>query len=74
MNHFNRMIFRLFVLFMLVAALSGCGAVDQTQKATLTIPDGAIISSITKQQTDKVSGMENVRFAGCFDVIEKKPS
>ena len=28
-------------------------------------------SSITKQQTDKVSGMENVRFAGCFDVIEK---
>ena len=51
MNHFNRMIFRLFVLFMLVAALSGCGAVDQTQKATLTIPDGAIISYLGPQGT-----------------------
>lgn len=38
------------------------------------IPGTKIEDVITKQQTDKVSGMENVRFAGCFDVIEKKPS
>ena len=43
MNHFNRMIFRLFVLFMLVAALSDCGAVDQTQKATLNLIEKIII-------------------------------